>query len=132
MDKELRKNSETDMGESEYKELRDERDVSFDELENAPDDLVELFEEPPLLDLDFDEVRRANFRGELYYASSFEDQLGYGLQRRIGISFCQLLQVQGFLISECERAGVCFGQRITPNSERKRSFGFNFRTYFDG
>ena len=30
-------------------------DASIDEIENAPDDLDELFSEPPLLDLDFDE-----------------------------------------------------------------------------
>ncbi|MCQ2440926.1 MAG: RNA polymerase sigma factor RpoD [Clostridia bacterium] len=30
-------------------------DASIDEIENAPDDIDELFTEPPLLDLDFDE-----------------------------------------------------------------------------
>lgn len=36
-------------------ELEDERDLSIDEIENAPDDPEELFSEPPTLDLDFDE-----------------------------------------------------------------------------
>ena len=55
MDKENKKLNDTELGENEYKDIQDERDMSFDELENAPDDLVELFEEPPILDLDFDE-----------------------------------------------------------------------------
>ena len=55
MDKENKKFHQTDVNDGEYKDLQDERDISFDELENAPDDLGELFEEPPLLDLDFDE-----------------------------------------------------------------------------
>ena len=55
MDKENKKLNDTELGENEYKDIQDERDISFDELENAPDDLVELFEEPPILDLDFDE-----------------------------------------------------------------------------
>jgi len=33
----------------------EEKDNSIDKLENAPDDLEELFSEPPLLDLDFDD-----------------------------------------------------------------------------
>lgn len=36
-------------------ETEDERDLSIDEIENAPDDPEELFSEPPTLDLDFDE-----------------------------------------------------------------------------
>ena len=55
MEKENKKLNDTELGENEYKDIQDERDISFDELENAPDDLVELFEEPPILDLDFDE-----------------------------------------------------------------------------
>ena len=55
MDKDKKKIKDTEIEEKEYKEEQDERDISFDELENAPDDLVELFEEPPILDLDFDE-----------------------------------------------------------------------------
>ena len=55
MEKENKKIQEIDANEGEYKDFSDERDISFDELENAPDDLGELFEEPPLLDLDFDE-----------------------------------------------------------------------------
>ncbi len=37
-----------------YDEFEEKRD-SIDDIENAPDDLAELFEEPPLLDLDSDE-----------------------------------------------------------------------------
>ena len=55
MDKDNKKTKNTEVEAKEYKEEQDERDISFDELENAPDDLVELFEEPPLLELDFDE-----------------------------------------------------------------------------
>ncbi len=55
MEKENKKLNDTELDENEYKDIQDERDISFDELENAPDDLVELFEEPPILDLDFDE-----------------------------------------------------------------------------
>ena len=55
MDKDKKKIKDTEIEEKEYKEEQDERDISFDELENAPDDLVELFEEPLILDLDFDE-----------------------------------------------------------------------------
>ena len=55
MEKENKKLNDTEIDENEYKDIQDERDISFDELENAPDDLVELFEEPPILDLDFDE-----------------------------------------------------------------------------
>lgn len=36
-------------------DAEDERDLSIDEIENAPDDPEELFSEPPTLDLDFDE-----------------------------------------------------------------------------
>lgn len=36
-------------------EEEDERDLSIDDIENAPDDPDELFSEPPTLDLDFDE-----------------------------------------------------------------------------
>ena len=32
----------------------EEKDVAFDDIENAPEDLNELFTEPPLLDLDFE------------------------------------------------------------------------------
>lgn len=55
MDKDNKKTKNTEVEAKEYKEEQDERDISFDELENAPEDLVELFEEPPLLELDFDE-----------------------------------------------------------------------------
>ena len=33
----------------------DEADVSFDDIESAPDDISGLFEEPPILDVDFEE-----------------------------------------------------------------------------
>ena len=55
MDKENKKLTVNEASETEYKEMREEPEVSFDELENAPEDLSELFEEPPLLELDFDE-----------------------------------------------------------------------------
>ncbi|MBQ1186325.1 MAG: RNA polymerase sigma factor RpoD [Clostridia bacterium] len=54
MDKENKKLTEKEVAEIDFKDT-EEPEVSFDELENAPDDLTELFEEPPLLELDFDE-----------------------------------------------------------------------------
>ena len=42
------------IGETETTEL-EEREETFDDIENAPEDLEELFSEPPILDLDFDE-----------------------------------------------------------------------------
>ena len=35
--------------------LKEENSLSLDDIENAPDDLNELFSEPPILELDFDE-----------------------------------------------------------------------------
>ncbi len=55
MEKENKNLNNAELGENEYKDIQEERDISFDDLENAPDDLVELFEEPPILELDFDE-----------------------------------------------------------------------------
>ena len=43
-------NPETDMFETE-----EERNLTIDDIENAPDDPEELFSEPPTLDIDFDE-----------------------------------------------------------------------------
>ena len=43
-------NPETDMFETE-----EERNLTIDDIENAPDDPDELFSEPPTLDIDFDE-----------------------------------------------------------------------------
>ena len=42
------------IGETETTEF-EEREETFDDIENAPEDLEELFSEPPTLDLDFDE-----------------------------------------------------------------------------
>ena len=36
-------------------EPEEEKNLTIDDIENAPDDLDELFSEPPLLELDFDE-----------------------------------------------------------------------------
>lgn len=36
-------------------DAEEEKDLTIDDIENAPEDLVELFSEPPTLDLDFDE-----------------------------------------------------------------------------
>ena len=33
----------------------EEKDISFDDIESAPDDITGLFEEPPILDVDFEE-----------------------------------------------------------------------------
>ena len=55
MEKENKKLNNSELIENDYSDIQDERDISFDELENAPDDLTELFEEPPILELDFDE-----------------------------------------------------------------------------
>ena len=55
MDKDNKKAKISESVEPEYKELQEERDESFDDLESAPEELGELFEEPPTLELDFDE-----------------------------------------------------------------------------
>ena len=55
MEKETKKLNIEEQAENEYREQADESSGSFDEIEQAPDDLGELFEEPPTLDLDFDE-----------------------------------------------------------------------------
>ncbi len=47
-EKDIKKNGE----ETQYE---DERDLSIDDIENAPDNPEELFSEPPTLDIDFDE-----------------------------------------------------------------------------
>lgn len=51
-EKKLSENLTDDKGET-FEEKKE--DASIDEIENAPDDIEELFTEPPLLDLDFDE-----------------------------------------------------------------------------
>ncbi len=50
--KELEKNK-TVQNEPDF--IEEEKKDSLDDIENAPEDLDELFEEPPLLDLDFDD-----------------------------------------------------------------------------
>ena len=55
MEKENKKLTATEKTEVEYKDPNEEVEVSFDDLEPAPEELGELFEEPPILDLDFDE-----------------------------------------------------------------------------
>ncbi len=52
MEKEKNKVENTDNIEPEYKDPAEEQEVSFDDLEPAPE---ELFEETPILDLEFDE-----------------------------------------------------------------------------
>ena len=54
MDKENKKVTPADNIDSEYKDPNEE-EVAFDDLEPAPDELVEMFEEPPVLELDYDE-----------------------------------------------------------------------------
>lgn len=54
-DKDTTKELKTDANiEQDYYE-EEEKDLSIDDIENAPDDPDELFSEPPILDLDFDE-----------------------------------------------------------------------------
>ncbi len=55
MEKDNKKNKIDSVVENDYKDLADEPEVAFDDLEPAPEELGELFEEPPILDLDFDE-----------------------------------------------------------------------------
>ena len=55
MEKENKKVNSTENSTVEYKDPAEEQEVSFDDLEPAPEELGELFEEPPILDLDFDE-----------------------------------------------------------------------------
>ncbi len=54
-DKDMTKEPKTNANiEQDYYE-EEEKDLSIDDIENAPDDPDELFSEPPILDLDFDE-----------------------------------------------------------------------------
>ena len=55
MEKENKKISATDKNEIDYKDFPEEQEVSFDDLEPAPEELGELMEEPLILDLDYDE-----------------------------------------------------------------------------
>lgn len=55
MEKENKKVKSSEKEQLEYKDFQDERDISFDDIDSAPEDFEELFEEPPLLELDFDE-----------------------------------------------------------------------------
>ena len=55
MEKDNKKLNANEKIEPDYKEVSEENEVSFDDLEPAPEELGELFEEPPILDLDFDE-----------------------------------------------------------------------------
>lgn len=55
MDKDNNKVIETENTEPEYKDVQDENEVAFDDLEPAPEELGELFEEPPILDIDFED-----------------------------------------------------------------------------
>ena len=50
-----KKNLEAENQELQTTENEEEKDLSIDEIESAPDDPDELFSEPPTLDLDFDE-----------------------------------------------------------------------------
>ena len=50
-----KKNLEPVNQEMEMVDNEEEKDLSIDEIENAPDDPEELFSEPPTLDIDFDE-----------------------------------------------------------------------------
>ena len=45
----------TEVGAEEGYDSEEEKDLTIDDIENAPDDPEELFSEPPTLDLDFDE-----------------------------------------------------------------------------
>ena len=49
------KKKEKNVNEEINDQFENEERVSIDDIENAPDDLDELFSEPPLLELDFDE-----------------------------------------------------------------------------
>ncbi len=55
MEKENKKVKTTENTESQYTELSEEPEVAFDDLEPAPEELGELFDESPILELDFDE-----------------------------------------------------------------------------
>ena len=55
MEKENKKLSAVDKNEMDYKDFPEDQEVSFDDLEPAPEELGELMEEPLILDLDYDE-----------------------------------------------------------------------------
>ena len=54
----------TEVSAEEGYDSEEEKDLTIDDIENAPDDPEELFSEPPTLDLDFDEeqIGRASCR----------------------------------------------------------------------
>ena len=55
MEKENKKLSAVDKNEMDYKDFPEDQEVSFDDLEPAPEELGELLEEPLILALDYDE-----------------------------------------------------------------------------
>ncbi len=55
----------------------EENDISFDDIEAAPDDLGELFNEPPLLDLFDDEPSEDDLKFEEMNVDNIEDDLNF-------------------------------------------------------
>ncbi len=55
----------------------DENDISFDDIEAAPDDLGELFDEPPLLDLFDDEPSEDELKFEEMNVDAIEDDMNF-------------------------------------------------------
>ncbi|MBO5909129.1 MAG: RNA polymerase sigma factor RpoD [Clostridia bacterium] len=55
MNKEIKNLADSENRLAEQKEPIEEQEIAFDDLEQAPEELGELFDEPPVLDLDFDE-----------------------------------------------------------------------------
>ena len=62
---------------SEEVKNEEEADISFDDIEAAPDDLGELFNEPPLLDLFDDEPSEDDLKFEEMNVDAIEDDLNF-------------------------------------------------------
>ena len=55
MEKEIKNTSVNEKDESVYKDFPEDQEISFDDLEPAPEELGELMDDPLMLDLDFDD-----------------------------------------------------------------------------
>ena len=73
MDNENKKLKATESLEPDFKD--DEQEIAFDDLEPAPEELGDLFEEPPILDLDFDEPSEEELKLEEMNVDNLDDDI---------------------------------------------------------
>lgn len=77
MEKENKKVKTNESIEQEYKDLPEEQEIAFDDLEPAPEELGDLFEEPPILDLDFDEPSEEELKLEEMNVDNLDDDVNF-------------------------------------------------------